>query len=174
LLVLLSARGFPLGLHRRIGACDDALYGELAQLVWMMRFPDRSGALARSQALVQPFHLPGTLLEWLELDQAQLASGDAPSLLPLVRGEADALGDRVLMISHHERAIRTPAWHLRRPESGPPELYTKPSDRWEVNEVSKILPDVVVGLQQALDELLAAGPSAALEPLADVLVREFD
>ncbi len=91
-----------------------------------------------------------------------------------MRGEVDALADRVLLVSKHDRAIRTPAWHLRQPRTGAAELYAKPSDRWEVNEVSKILPDIVAGLQQALDELESAGPTTPLSPLADPLTIEFD
>ena len=41
LLTLISARGFPLGEHRRVGPCDDALFGELVHVPWMVRLPDR-------------------------------------------------------------------------------------------------------------------------------------
>ena len=40
LLTLISARGFPLGEHRRVGPCDDALFGELVHVPWMVRLPD--------------------------------------------------------------------------------------------------------------------------------------
>ena len=43
LLVLLSARGFPLGEHGRVGPCDAALFSELVHVPWMMRFPDGPG-----------------------------------------------------------------------------------------------------------------------------------
>ncbi len=59
LTTVLSARGFPLGEHGRVGACDDALYGELTQIPWLLRFPDGSGAAERTQALVQPADLSG-------------------------------------------------------------------------------------------------------------------
>ncbi len=137
------------------------IYNETVQLAWMMRFPDGLGRAARSQALVQPHQLPGTLVDWLQLDRGSLGAGDTDSLLAVLRGEVDVLADRVLMVSSHDRAIRTPAWHLRQPLAGAAELYAKPSDRWEVNEVSKILPDVVTALRQALDEMEVAGPMAA-------------
>src|SRR5258707_291210 len=54
LFSLLSARGFPLGEHRRVGAIDQALYAELVHVPWILRFPDGRGASDRSQALVQP------------------------------------------------------------------------------------------------------------------------
>ena len=37
--MLISPRGFPLGEHWRVGPCDDALFGELVHVPWMMQFP---------------------------------------------------------------------------------------------------------------------------------------
>jgi hypothetical protein len=173
-LTFISAHGFPLGEHRRIGTCDEALYNELTQLVWMMRFPDASGKLARTQALVQPSDLAGALLDWLGLDRGAFAANTASSLLGLVRGEADALRERLLLVGPHDRAVRTPAWHLRQPLTGAAELYAKPSDRWEVNEVANLLPDITSGLHAALDEMSQAGPSSPLAPLPESLTTELD
>jgi hypothetical protein len=173
-LTFLAARGFPLGEHRRVGPCDLALYNELVQVPWFMRFPDGLGRLARSQALVQPADLPGTLLDWLALDRACLGSGNASSLLSIIDGRSESIRDRLLMVSRHDRAIRTPAWYLRQPEGGAPELYAKPSDRWEVNEVSNLMPDVVAGLLAGMSELEQAGEDTILRPLADALVIEMD
>ncbi len=72
LLILLSARGFPLGEHRRLGGCDEALYEELIHTTLMLRFPGlRPGAVgndqnpsaaARTPALAQPADVsPGGL-----------------------------------------------------------------------------------------------------------------
>lgn len=173
-LTFLSARGFPLGEHRRVGPCDEALYNETVQLVWLMRFPDGRGKLARSQALVQPPDLPGTLVEWLELDRGRLGSGHATSLLGIIDGEVDALRDRAPMMSLHDRAIRTPGWHLRRPESGAVELYAKPGDRWEVSEVANLAGDVVAGLEAALAEVEATGCVDSLPPLPESLASTVD
>ncbi len=171
---LLSARGFPLGEHRRIGPCDEALYNELVQLVWLLRFPDHTGKLGRSQALVQPADVPGTLAEWLEVDRVGLAGGHASSLMGIIRGEQEPLRDRIVMVSRHDRAIRTPAWHLRLPESGAAELYTKPSDRWEVSEVASLCADVVAELEVAMAEFEVAPAGETLAPLAESLTREVD
>ncbi len=173
-LTLLSARGFPLGEHLRVGRCDRALYNETVQIPWLMRFPDDLGRMARSQELVLPSDLPGTLLDWLELDRRPLADGRATSLLPIIRGEKLALRDHVCMASENERAIRTHAWFLRQPDDGPAELFAKPADRWEVNEAAKLCDDVAVGLQQALSAHEQAGPDVTLPPLADDLVTEWD
>lgn len=171
---LLSARGFPLGEHQQIGPGDEALYNECAQLVWLMRFPDAAGKLDRSRALVQGADLPGTLLDWLGLDHRQLAAGHASSLLDIIHARVESLRDRVLALSTHDSALRTPAWHLRQPAAGDPELYAKPGDRWEVNEVAKLLPEIVAGLQAALAEIEPTGRADMLAPLAEPLVGEVD
>jgi hypothetical protein len=54
------------------------------------------------------------------------------------------------------------------------ELYSKPSDRWEVNEVANLCPEIVADLQAALAETAQAGPESQLPPLGDALVREVD
>ena len=145
LLSLLSARGFPLGEHRRIGPLDNVLHAELVHVPWVIRLPSDVGASDRTQALVQPYELAPTLLDWLGL---QALSGDATgrSLLPVVRGEPAPLRDRAFLAGDGEdRAIRTPAWYMLRSQMGassammgPPvvELYAKPDDRWEVNDVA--------------------------------------
>ena len=56
--------------------------------------------------------------------------------------------DRLCLVAGAERAIRTPAWHFRGGDE--PELFAKPDDRWEVNNVATRCPDVVEGLQEAL------------------------
>ncbi len=172
-LTLLSARGFPLGEHRRVGSCDESLYNETVQIPWLMRFPEGQGQMARSQALVVTADLPGTLLDWLAIDRQSLASGRATSLMPIVRGDECMLRDHVCLSSGRERAIRTPAWFLRQPDSGAVELYAKPSDRWEVNEASRLCEDVVEGLQQALAAHEQPG-EAGVTPLGDELVTEWD
>ncbi len=174
LWTLTSARGFPLGEHRRIGRCDEALYNETVQVPWLMRFPDGLGRMARSQALVVPSDFPGTLLDWLALEPAALPGGRATSLLPIVRGEQDALRDHVRMLSSRERAIRTRAWFLRQADDEPAELYAKPGDRWEVNEASRLCDDVVEGLQHALQAGEQAGDEATLPPLSETLITEWD
>jgi hypothetical protein len=172
-LTFLSARGFPLGEHGRIGACDEPLFNESTQLPWLMRFPDGLGKLARSSALVQPFDLPGTLLDWLGLDRAGLGL-PMPSLLDVVAGRRDMLRDRVLLVSQTERALRTPGWYLRLPAGSAAELYAKPSDRWEVNEVASRAGDVVASLQEALAELEDRGSGDGLPPLPEPLLAEPD
>jgi arylsulfatase A-like enzyme len=171
LLTFLSARGFPLGEHLRVGPCDDVLFNELTQLVWMMRFPDGLGKLVRSQALVAHADLPATLMDWLGAENPGVG---ASSLLPLVRGDVEHHRDRLWLVSRDEQAIRTPAWLLRRDQMGSCELYAKPSDRWEVSEVSKLCPHIVEALQAALAAMERGRGEATLAPLDESLVTEVD
>jgi arylsulfatase A-like enzyme len=170
LFCFVSARGFPLGEHLRVGAYDEALYNETLQVPWFMRFPDGLGRLERTQALVRPSDLPAAILDWLglNLDSQSIRGG----LLDLIRGQTHAWRDCLRFAISTEQAIRTPAWYLRVPAAGLPELYAKPSDRWEVNEVAKLLPDVVAALQSVL--ATEAHSPDCREPLPELLTAQVD
>lgn len=175
LLAVTAARGFPMGEHLRLGPCDEALHGELVHVPLLLRFPDRQGATARSQALVEPADLWRTFLDWWPEVAAPL-SPTGVSLLPLVRGERSTTRDRLVIAgAGRERAIRTPAWYLRKAE--PPELYVKPDDFWEVNEVAVRCQEVVECLLDAADrfeQTIYSGSVAELPPLSDVLVEGLE
>ncbi|GHT45493.1 hypothetical protein FACS189454_05060 [Planctomycetales bacterium] len=116
-LVILSTRGFSLGEHGRIGANDD-LYGENVQLPLMIRFPKKPThygeeyrfATYRSQSLLQP-------QDFFSL----ISANEIP--------EEPAAVHQTL---HIGKALLTPDWFLT--ETG--ELYSKPDDRWETNNVA--------------------------------------
>jgi arylsulfatase A-like enzyme len=166
LLALMSARGFPLGEQGRIGACDDALYGPLVQVPFMLRWPDGRGAGVRTQALVEPADLWATLADYHQLTNRP-ASPSGRSLLPVIDDESLALRDRVCIAGPGaERAIRTRAWYLR--SASAVELYTKPDDRWEVNNVADRCQEIAESMQAALGEYpqaLGAGRVGELPPL---------
>jgi arylsulfatase A-like enzyme len=175
LLVFTSPRGYPLGEHRRIGPVDDALHGELLRTPLLLRFPDGRGAAHRAQAIVQPPDLCATLVEWLGLPAAHEAWGR--SLAPLAEGE-EWPRNRALAAHAQERAIRTPAWFLRRreplgdAEQPTLELYVKPDDQWEVNEISDRLPHVVqemLATMENLEHAIQANDETSLTSLSDML-----
>jgi hypothetical protein len=188
LLTLASSRGFPLGEHGRVGPCDGPLYGELVHVPWMMRFPDAVGAAQRSQSLIEPVDLWATLLDWWGIgpNSAGPVQGEGPgvraisptaeSLLPLVRGEPGKHRDRLCIAgAGGQRAIRTPTWYLR--AGGDPQLFAKPDDRCEVNNVATRCQDVVEGLLNALEQyesILPTGRISDLPPLADILVNGLE
>jgi arylsulfatase A-like enzyme len=176
LLVLTGTRGFPLGEHGRIGPCADsrdgeALYSELVHAPLLLRLPDLAAASVRSPALVEPSDLWATLLDWWGLGQLT-ASPTGGSLLPIVRGEKQLLRDRLCVAGEGaQRAICTPAWYLRRAVE--PELFVKPDDRWDVNNVAVRCQEVVECLLVAIDQFeqaVRSGSVADLPPLNEVLL----
>ncbi len=173
-LALVSARGFPLGEHRRVGAYDDALYGELVHAPFVMRFADLSGEAVRSPAFVQPADLYPTLLDCWGI--AGPPAPTAASLMPLIREEAESVRDRLCIVNQAgQRAIRTPAWYLR--DGDPPELFRKPDDRWEVNDVSDRCEQVVDLLRKTLaacEDSFRQGGTADLPPLDELLVAGLE
>jgi len=140
-----------------------------------MQFPDNRGATVRSQALVEPADLWATLLEYWGIGDG-LRSPSAASLLPSPGGEVPLRRDRLCAGGHAaERAIRTPAWHLRR--AGAAELFAKPDDYWEANNVAPRCQEVVECLEDALvefEQTLQAGQTADLPPLGDILLYGFE
>ncbi len=178
-LSVMSARGYPLGEHRRVGAIDDALYAELVRMPWHLRLPDGCGAACRSGELAQPNDFSPTLLDALGLSPGESGAGN--NLMRIVRGETDVFRDRAVVVgSRGQRGIRTRAWYLRTPAddanatdtlaSTEVELFAKPDDRWEINNVASRCPQVV----ELLEQVLAISPTEPAAPLADVLVEGLE
>ena len=167
LLAVASPRGFAMAEHGRIGTQCKSLYSELLHAPCLVSAPSCQGPL-RTSRLVQPIDLHATLADWL-LGAAEVEGISGDSLLvddvvATQRSFAIAAG------RDGEAAIRTPAWMLRRSpfvrdhegRSQPQgvELYVKPDDRWEVNEILARRPEVGRQLGALLD--------AAVEPNADL------
>jgi hypothetical protein len=173
ILAVTSPRGFPLAEHRRVGGGD--LFGELVHVPLMVRVPGQQQNALRLQSLVQPPDLFTMLADWLALP------GPAPgmfaqSLLPATRGQSLPPRQLAVTTGPAQRLVRSPAWLLRETVVDDEiyrQLFAKPDDRWEANEVSARCGDVVEQLAAAGDQFrqaAAAGTLAALPPLADVLV----
>jgi len=124
-LLLMSVRGFSLGEHHYIGACD-ALYGENVHLPLLIRFPGGVFSGFRSQTLLQPADV-WTLMKREEIKGEELPE-EPQSLHPFLR-----IGSEVTV---------TPDWFIYRKPSGT-ELYVKPDDRWEVNDVAARCPHIL-------------------------------
>ncbi len=173
LLALVSPRGMPLGEHRRIGVGDEAIYNELIHVPWLLRLPDSLGAAARSQALVQPADLPATLCDWWNVAPLFPAAAGR-SLLPLLRDEVETVRDRACVAAPGgEQGIRTAGWYLRRfatkgaanegPDDVGLELYVKPDDFWELNDVADRCHDVAEALARGLSDCRSAAESGTIE-----------
>jgi sulfatase-like protein len=182
LVMLAGARGFALGEHQVAGTeCRD-LVGTQLHLPLLVAVPGTSGPPARFTHLVQPADLGATLLDWFESEQAATAPAanvcagkSLWSISPVAR-----TGWRQLAVARGlegELAVRTPAWMLRqmapdanraRADSALPteltmgqiidgqhgavQLFAKPDDRWDANDISRCCPDVTSRLLALLAE----------------------
>jgi arylsulfatase A-like enzyme len=162
-LVLLSARGFSLAEHGKIGITDD-YYNENIHLPLIIRLPQDIFAGIRSSALLNQEDLAGffsgirtgaekntSVIAALALDNPLKAGSDETTLRQHIRFHETS----------SQKAVVTPDWFLRltkpeqaRTESSEtkypaepvpeiPELYVKPDDYWEVNNVADRCPGTV-------------------------------
>jgi arylsulfatase A-like enzyme len=175
LLIVTAPRGYPLAEHGLIGHVEESLHGEALNVPCLIRFPDQAHAAHRIRDLIQPPDLFATLLDWTQTP-AEDSRFWGQSLLPLVRGEQQPAHDRAVASVANKQAIRTPAWSLLRHPDGVRELYAKPDDRWEVNQISTRCESIADELERALDEFqqtVQTGGPADLAPLPESLTTRF-
>lgn len=151
LVVVTSPRGYLLGQQGEFGS-PTALLEDQLHVPLLVRFPTGQRAAERELALLEPRDL-----------HALLASpGDW----------TPASRERVLIRSDCEQALRTPAWLLCQQGDEAPQLYAKPDDRYEVNDVAGRCQSVVEALQAELTQTaaaLASGSEASLPSIAEEL-----
>ncbi|HYO25079.1 MAG TPA: sulfatase-like hydrolase/transferase [Lacipirellulaceae bacterium] len=167
LVVLVGCRGYALGEHGVAGGNAAPLYSVLLHVPCLVRIPGGSPAPMRRDGLATPRDLAATLSAWFG---AEVASDGTDSGLDLLDPAAPPRV-AVCATGPGERSVRTPAWFLRACDgqqgvalptgSGPMlELYAKPDDRWELNEIANRCGDVA----ERLLALAAAGETAANAP----------
>jgi arylsulfatase A-like enzyme len=188
LVLLIGGRGYCLGEHQRIGGIDPHLPAEQLHVPWLIKFPNGRGRLARSSALVSHFDVVPTLLDWIGLGEFTKAELAGASILPLAT-QLRANWRTTLMTMGREGAysIRNSSWTLRGrnvrcasqdlnseqsliEEDESPQLFVRPDDRWEANDVAKLCPEVVDELQAAVAtafEQLQTGEVPSLLKLPD-------
>lgn len=144
LLIVTSGHGLALGEHGLVGPLRPWLHEEVIHVPLLLRLPGPAQESRRVPALTQSIDLAPTLLETFGLGQPATAGR---SLWPLVRGQTDTLhpyaccgwqvGEAV------EWCLRTPQWGLVLPVRAAADdrqrerqLYVKPEDRWEVNDLA--------------------------------------
>ncbi|MCH5375170.1 MAG: sulfatase-like hydrolase/transferase [Planctomycetes bacterium] len=174
LLVVTSPRCYPLGEHRRIGPVDQAIYGEHLHVPCLVRYPNGDDATVRCHELVQPSDIHATLREWLS-SCVPSASGWGQSLTAMLRGQAQA--DRACAVAGSFRALRTPAWFLHCEGDRQQELFAKPDDRWEANEVSDRCRDLLPQLTAIMNEFelaAKAGSTSHLSPMPHIAKHGLD
>ena len=143
-LIILGLRGFPLGEHGRIGGVDTRLFSEQQHAPLLVREPGINARLDRSAT---PMTLDAAIV-------ALLAGAKAPS-------------DPVLLSSPDSRVIISDDWLLRAPAEGAntPELYVKPDDRWEQNDIASLEEELTAELLALLQNPL---DSDVVPPASDL------
>jgi arylsulfatase A-like enzyme len=178
LLIFTGDQGEPLGEHGYVRRFRPWLYEELIHTPLIIRMPAGRFGGSRHRALVQTVDLLPTILAALGVRPGDDRPIHGHDLLPLVRGEQTKVRDYACLgMDVEEFAIRTHLWHLIVPVVSDPdeprsaELYRKPEDRWEQNNVIEQHPDVADHLELALRRFVEALGRDTLEdlvPLRDI------
>lgn len=164
LLCITASCGLPLGEHGMTGIHRAWLHDECVHIPLIVRVPQAEHGGTRIAALTQPVDLAPTFADFLG---AAAAKVHGQSLWPLIRGETEpvrpyaASGLRIgdseeWLLRTPERALLLPT---EVPEGDPPravQLYVKPDDRWEVNDLAQRYADEADQLQQTLRAFVEA------------------
>lgn len=159
LFCLFSTRGFPLGEHGLVGESQTeefgSCYSESVHVPMMVCFPNQPEfeftRSIRNGSLVQPNWITGLLVDWFGPDNSVRHSLESMS-----RSFPDKLSEVAGTIRGEAVAIQTHAWKLIH-NRFKDELFAKPDDRCEVNDVSRRCPHIVESLSQVLDQLVVNG-----------------
>jgi arylsulfatase A-like enzyme len=177
---LAASCGLSLGEHGIVGPCRPWLHEEVVHVPLIVRLPRAAAAGRRVMGLTQPVDLLPTLLEALEVAVPSWVQGH--SIWPLIRGEREEVRSYACtgMRVHEaiEWALRAPKWACILPvffaaddARREPQLYVKPDDRWEVNNVRQHHQELAEHMEEVLRAFVAStrqpGPLQAPE-LRDV------
>jgi len=163
-VIVLSDCGQALGEHGLIGPVRPWLHEEIVHLPLLVRLPGLAEAGRRVQALTQAVDLAPTLVEVFGLSPLPC---HGRSLVPLWRGEAEQVRAYICagvqVDEGIEWCLRTTEWAFLLPVQPHPDdagrtsqLYVKPDDRWEVNNVVQHHLEWSEALEQTLRAFVAA------------------
>lgn len=134
LFLVSSLRGFPLGEHLQVGWGETTdLFHELLHVPVLVRYPDGNLAMKRSRGIGELCDSSQCVVDWFAGRESAIQNIDRKFSL-------SSTDDQLL--------LRTPVWQLRFPESvadvaAKAELYLKPDDQNEVNDVASRCGQVV-------------------------------
>jgi arylsulfatase A-like enzyme len=171
LLLITSDSGQLLGEHGVVGPVRPFLHEEVVHLPLVVRLPGGAEAGRRIAALTQPVDLAPTLADVFEV---ALPSAHGHSLVPLIQGDTEKVRDYACaghrLGEQAEYCLRTLEWAFlmpvaqeEMPQTRGPQLYVKPDDRWEVNNVVQHEPELVERLERTLRAFVTA--TCQSEPL---------
>lgn len=171
LFVLTSPRGFPLGEHFQVGWSKPTLHQELLSIPLLVRFPQRKFALRRQTGLYEVNDLVRFLSRSL---------GETPSDGDWLNSLSASANDRLYSVSRgvHDWLLRTPVWQLRIANLGQStetaELYLKPDDQNEVNDVADRCVGVVEAGRAFLNKLIEGKTLPDDEEIPEILLEAME
>ena len=167
LLIVTSSRGFALGEHDAIGtACCD-LFSEQLHLPLLLRVCDDMDTPGpRLAGLAQVSDLQATLLDWLGIPPP--TATDGRSILPHLEEQNHLPREIALSLgSNNQTSLLTPDWLWRQPSAGAQQLFAKPDDRWEHNDVAIRCPKELDQLAELASQFIQYAESG--KPLPETL-----
>ena len=175
LVCLYSSASYPLGEHGVVGSYQPTLNSEAIHVPLMIRWPGQKTAGVRNQNLVSPRMVTDAIRAWFDSESSAAPvplefklHREFTNLIPNKPAQAvfsiDESSDELL------ESIQTQAWKLIRGKEH--QLYVRPDDIWEVNDVYSRCRDIA----QSLGALMDTGRQRLIEQqpllkgmLADVL-----
>ena len=143
-LIVAGLRGYHLGEHGYVGIAND-LYAQSLHVPLLVQLPEDAEPFQnrRSHALVQT-NLIGDWIADAEKVKDRCAIISAPDSNPL------------FFTTEKAAAVQTAAWKFLRQIDGEDgiseQLFAKPDDRWEVNDVARRCPGIVEELEALLSK----------------------
>ncbi len=140
--IIAGLRGYELGEHGYVGPASN-LYAQSLHVPLLMRFPDGDEATKnrRSHRLIQT----STIGDWI------LNSQGAKDQCEIIM---DKDAPPIFLSSKSAASVQTAQWKFLRwtDEDGVifEQLFAKPDDRWEVNDVARRCPQIVEELEELL------------------------
>jgi arylsulfatase A-like enzyme len=170
-LLITADHGQALGEHGVVGPCRPWLHDELIHIPLLIRLPGGAQGGRRVFGLTQAVDLYSTLLDTFGM---AIPPNHGYSLLPMALGDVEAVRSHLCcgwrLGEREEWALRTPEWSFLLPVAAPPDdpsrtpqLYVKPDDRWEVNNVLQHHLELAERFEQTLRAFMAAPRRIGLE-----------
>lgn len=164
LFCLMSTRGYPLGEHGIVGAPPDpdqgTCYSESVHVPLMVCLPSQPQfdliRAIRSGRLIQPAWVTDWLIDWLVGPSAEAVN----RLESFATSLPEKSSELAFTVIGQESAIQTHAWKLIRSRETN-ELFAKPDDRCEINDVSRRCPGIVDSLNLILEQMVLDPRTAA-------------
>ncbi|MBL8890818.1 MAG: hypothetical protein JNL67_12635 [Planctomycetaceae bacterium] len=190
IIVLTADSGFSLGEHLGIGSFPDRTWSEETQVPLLLyvgaaaQYPVRIPTVESQHQLLNRWltmtkELHTSLYESAgrqksDIDYVKLVEQSLPGQ-PWFRSDAAEGYRRHAVVSQtpNQIAIRTQCWSFVWKVSQQPQLFVRPDDRFEQNDVVSRCPELVAHIQWYLPELLAEFPNSANRQLPEFLFESW-